>query len=353
MPGFLLPAALMSTPLRTPYLLFLGESADPIDTKTARGILQWRPEQCAGELSLGAPSLGLPAMTPHEAAAAGARTLVVGTVSAGGLLPDHWVATLVDAVEAGLDVAAGMHRRLNDIGPLRRAAERAGRRLVDVREPGRTFPVGNGRKRDGKRLLTVGTDCSVGKMYTALALERELRARGVDAHFKATGQTGILIAGEGVPVDAVVADFIAGSVEVLSPNAPGEWHLIEGQGSLHHAAYAGVTLGLIHGAQPDWLVVCHEPTRKHPRHLPHMNMPTPRVSMQAALEAARLTNPAVRCLGFAVNTSRLDEAAALSCLDELAGREGLPATDPVRFGVERLADALLAAEGIPSAARSV
>jgi uncharacterized NAD-dependent epimerase/dehydratase family protein len=204
--------------------------------------------------------------------------------------------------------------------------------------------VGNGRKRAGKRLLTVGTDCSVGKMYTTLALESALRARGVDAYFKATGQTGILIAGEGVPVDAVVADFISGSVEVLSPEAPGEWHLIEGQGSLHHAAYAGVTLGLIHGSQPDWLVVCHEPTRSHPRHLPHMQMPTPRASMDAALEAARLTNPDVRCLGFAVNTSRLEAAEARAYLDRLASQEHLPATDPVRFGVEALADALLAAE---------
>jgi uncharacterized NAD-dependent epimerase/dehydratase family protein len=243
-----------------------------------------------------------------------------------------------------------MHSRLTDIEPLRRAAERAGRRLEDVREPGRTFPVGNGRKRAGKRLLTVGTDCSVGKMYTALALERALRARGVNAHFKATGQTGILIAGEGVPVDAVVADFIAGSVEVLSPEAPGEWHLIEGQGSLHHAAYAGVTLGLIHGSQPDWLVVCHEPTRKHPRHLPHMRMPTPRASMLAALEAARLTNPDVRCLGFAVNTSRLDEAAARACLERLASEENLPVTDPVRFGVEPLVAALLTAEPMASRA---
>ncbi|HUP25532.1 MAG TPA: DUF1611 domain-containing protein [Thermoanaerobaculia bacterium] len=340
----------MTTRLGTPYLLFLGESADPIDTKTARGILQWRPEWCAGELSLGAPSLGLPAMTPREAAAAGVRTLVVGTVSAGGLLPDHWVATLIEAVEAGLDVAAGMHRRLNDIEPLRRACEGTGRSLFDVREPGRSFPVGNGRKRTGKRLLTVGTDCSVGKMYTTLALERGLRARDVNAHFKATGQTGILIAGEGVPVDAVVADFISGSVEVLSPDAPGEWHLIEGQGSLHHAAYAGVTLGLIHGAQPDWLVVCHEPTRKHPRHLPHMKMPTPRASMLAALEAAALTNPGVRCLGFAVNTSRLDDAGARAFLDALAQQEGLPATDPVRYGVDELVEALFATEAIASRA---
>jgi uncharacterized NAD-dependent epimerase/dehydratase family protein len=334
----------LTASIEAPYLLFLGESADPIDTKTARGILYWRPERCAGELSLGAPTLGLPAMAPRQAAEAGARTLVVGTVSAGGLLPDAWIDTLVGAVEAGLDIAAGMHRRLRDIEPLRRAAERAGRRLFDVREPGRVFPVGTGRKRTGKRLLTVGTDCSVGKMYTALALERSLRARGTNARFKATGQTGILIEGEGVPVDAVVADFISGSVEALSPDAPGEWHLIEGQGSLHHAAYAGVTLGLIHGAQPDWLVVCHEPTRRHPRHLPHMAMPTPRASMRAALEAASLTNPAVRCLGFAVNTSRLDDAAARACLRELEEQDGLPATDPVRYGVEPLVDELFRAD---------
>jgi uncharacterized NAD-dependent epimerase/dehydratase family protein len=218
--------------------------------------------------------------------------------------------------------------------------------LIDVREPARSFPVGTGVARAGKRVLTVGTDCSVGKMYTALAVERDLRARGLDAHFKATGQTGILIAGEGVPIDAVVSDFISGAVEVLSPEAPGEWHVIEGQGSLFHPAYAGVTLGLIHGAQPDWLIVCHDPSRPHMRHVPHLQLPSLERTVRATLEAARLTNPAVRCLGFALNTSRMDEVPARSLLASIEQDHDLPAVDPVRFGVGALGERLVAAEGL-------
>jgi uncharacterized NAD-dependent epimerase/dehydratase family protein len=327
--------------IATPYLLFLGDSPDLLDAKTARGIYRFRPELCLAELSLGAPTLGLPAMTPVEASQAGARTLVVGTVNAGGFLPPTWIATLTEALECGLDVASGMHQRLRDVEALRTVAARTRRELIDVREPRGPFAVGTGRRRVGWRLLTVGTDCSVGKMTTSLALEAELRQRGWPATFKATGQTGILIAGSGVPVDAVVADFIAGAVEQLSPAAPEEWHLIEGQGSLHHPSYAGVTLGLIHGAQPDWLVVCHEPTRSHLRHLPHAAVPTPRRAMTAALEAAALTSPEVRCLGFSLDTSRLEEGAARDLLDRLEDEEGLPAIDPLRFGTTPLVDALV------------
>jgi uncharacterized NAD-dependent epimerase/dehydratase family protein len=337
----------VSVQIETPYLLFLGDSSDPVDAKTARGIHSWRPEQCVAEIAMpGGQSLGLPSMTPEEAFAAGARTLVVGTVNAGGFLPDEWIELLVAGIGAGLDIASGMHKRLSSIEPLREAAARRGRRLIDVREPGRDFPVGCGVRRAGKRILTVGTDCSVGKMYTSLALERAMREKGLDAHFKATGQTGILVAGEGVPIDAVIADFIAGAVETLSPDAPGEWHVIEGQGSLFHPAYAGVTLGLIHGAQPDWLVVCHEPTRPHLRHVPHMRLPSLGKTLRASLAAATLTNSTVRGLGFSFNTSRLDEEAARELLENTSRRQGLPAVDPVRFGVEPLVERLLAEEGL-------
>ena len=337
----------MSVQIETPYLLFLGDSSDPVDVKTARGIHAWRPEHCVAEIAMpGGQSLGLPVMRPAEARRAGARTLVLGTVNAGGFLPEEWIEVLVEALDAGLDVASGMHRRLGSIEALRTAAARQRRRLIDVREPGRDFPVGTGVPRAGKRVLTVGTDCSVGKMYTSLALERDLRARGIDAYFKATGQTGILIAGEGVPIDAVVADFIAGAVETLSPEAPGEWHVIEGQGSLFHPAYAGVTLGLIHGAQPDWLVLCHEPTRPHLRHAPHMRLPSLEKTLRASLDAAALTNQSVRCLGFSLNTSRLDEEAARELLESVERRHGLPAVDPVRFGVGALGDRLVAEEGL-------
>ena len=222
-----------------------------------------------------------------------------------------------------------------------RARAALGRTLFDVRHPTRDFTVGTGARRPGKRLLAVGTDCSIGKMYTTLALEKEMRARGLKADFRATGQTGIFIAGAGVSIDAVVADFISGAVEWLAPaNDPDHWDLVEGQGSLFHASYAGVSLGLLHGAQPDLLVMCHEPGRPHMRGLPHYRLPDLGECIEANLRAARLTNPDVRLLGFALNTSALDAAAAKGALREVEARFGLPAVDPLRTGVAPLVDAI-------------
>ncbi len=203
--------------------------------------------------------------------------------------------------------------------------------------------MGTGDPRPGKRLLTVGTDCSVGKMYTTLALERDMRRRGLNATFRATGQTGILIAGGGVAVDAVVADFIAGAIEWLSPaNAPDHWDLIEGQGSLFHPSYAGVSLGLLHGAQPDALVMCHEPTRTHMRGLPNRPLPDLARCIAANEDAARLTNPAARCVGIAVDSSRLDLDAGRARLGEIEQRLGLPCVDPMIEGTGPILDRLLA-----------
>src|SRR5205085_1064185 len=211
---------------------------------------------------------------------------------------------LVRALELGMDLAAGLHHRLADIPVLRDAASRYGRQIADVRHPTREFAVGNGIKRPGKRLLTVGTDCSVGKMFTSLALEKEMRRRKMKADFRATGQTGIFIAGAGVSIDAVISDFVSGAVEYLSPaNDADHWDLVEGQGSLFHASYAGVTLGLIHGAQPDALVVCHEHGRAHMRGLPNYRLPDLKLCIDRNLEAAQLTNPAARCVGVSVNTA--------------------------------------------------
>ena len=179
------------------------------------------------------------------------------------------------------------------------------------------------------------------KMYTSLALEKEMRARGLKADFRATGQTGILIAGDGVSVDAVVADFISGAVEWLAPdNEPGHWDLIEGQGSLFHASFAGVSMGLLHGAQADALVLCHEPTRTHMRGLPHYPLPELEACIEANVVAARLTNPQATCVGVAVNTSALEPEAAARFTKETADRLGMPAVDPVRDGVAPLVDAL-------------
>ncbi len=329
--------------LHTPYLLFLGDAPDMLAAKVALGVRQWRPEHCVGQFRMDGckADCGLPDMTVEQAAAEGARTLVVGVANRGGVIAPAWISVLKAALEAGMDLAAGLHNRLADVPELAETAARLGRALHDVRVPEDDYPIGNGAKRGGKRLLPVGTDCSCGKMYTALAIEAELRARGRSATFRATGQTGILITGAGVPLDAVIADFISGAVEALSPDAdPEHWDVIEGQGSLLHPSFAGVTLGLIHGAQPDALVLCHEPTRTHLRGLPHFPLPSLEATIDISLRAARLTNPAAIFVGVSVNTHALDDAAADATLRRIAAQTGLPAVDPVRQGVGALVDAL-------------
>ena len=329
--------------LRTPYLLFIGDAPDQLAAKTADGIAFWRPEICQGQLRLPGckADLRLPDMTVEEAAAAGVKTMIVGTTNRGGVLGEGWESILVRAMELGMDLASGLHHRLTDIPALRDAAARHGRQIADVRHPTREFAVGNGIKRPGKRLLTVGTDCSIGKMFTALALEKEMKARGFNADFRATGQTGIFIAGDGVSIDAVVSDFVSGSVEWLCPaNDPDHWDLIEGQGSLFHASYAGVTLGLIHGAQPDALVVCHEPTRPHMRGLPTYKLPDLKTCIDRNIEAAQLTNAAARCVGISVNTSAMDAGEARDYLRRTEDELGLPVVDPVRAGVGAIVDRL-------------
>ena len=329
--------------IQQPYLLFLGDAADRLAAKTAIGIAQWRPDWCLGQLRLPGcqADLGLGDMTVAEAAQAGAKTLVVGVANRGGVISEAWTQVLVEALEAGMDLAAGLHSRLADLAPVAETAARLGRRLFDVRHPTERFQVGNGKKRAGLRMLAVGTDCSCGKMFTMLALEKEMQARGLKADFRATGQTGIMIAGSGVSVDAVVADFISGAVEWLSPdNDDDHWDLIEGQGSLFHASFAGVSMGLLHGAQPDALVLCHEPTRSHMRGLPDYDLPDFETCMAANLTAAHLTNPQARFVGVAVDSSRLDEAAARDYLAETEERLGLPVVDPVRNGVGRIVDRL-------------
>lgn len=330
--------------IQPPYLMFLGDVPDQLAAKTAQGIVDWRPEWCLGQLRLpgcGA-DLGIAETSIAEARAQGARTMIVGVANAGGVLPAHWTDAIIAAIAAGMDVASGLHARLEDVPAIRSAAETHGRSLFNVRHSDRSFATGKGTKRAGYRLLTVGTDCSVGKKYTALTLEREMRARGCDADFCATGQTGVFISGRGVAIDAVVADFISGAAEWLSPDAaPGHWHLVEGQGSLFHPSFAGVTLGLLHGAQPDAFVVCHEPTRTTMRGVKH---PLPGIEdvIDLTIRCGKLTNPAIRCIGIAINTQALDEDAARHLLAETGSSHGLPAVDPVRFGVGSIVDRLLA-----------
>lgn len=330
--------------MKKPYLLYLGDAPDALAVKMAQGVLDWRPDWCLAQWRReGAPvSLALPDMDPETAVARGAGTMVVGVVNAGGVLPESWIDDLRRALEAGLDLAAGLHGRLADQADLGEVAARHGRTLTDLRLPARTFATGKGHKRTGKRVLTVGTDCSVGKKYAALALERGLREAGVDATFCATGQTGRLIAERGVAIDAVAADFISGAVEWLSPDAaPDHWDVIEGQGSLFHPSFAGVSLGLLHGAQADRFVVCHEPTRRTMRGVGH---PLPSIAsvIEATVAMGRLTNPAIAPAGIAVNTAALPEDEARALVERLGAEHGLPATDPIRFGAGPLVEAVLA-----------
>ncbi len=331
--------------LPSPYLLFLGDTTERGYAKTAFGLRDWARERCVGEWSCGATvSTGLALLTPLEARARGARALVIGVANSGGIISDSWIPSLIEALESGLDLISGMHAKLAGIPRLKSAAERHGRRLIDVRTPPPNIPVASGRKRSGKRLLTVGTDCAIGKKYAALALTRAFAERGTPVHFRATGQTGILIAGGGLPMDSVVADFEAGAAELLSPDAPARhWDVIEGQGSLFHPAYAGVSLGLLHGSQPDLIVVCHDPGRSHLLGYPGYPIPGIAETMELNLMLGARTNPAIRCAGVSLNTSSLTADDAAELLGRETERLGCPVADPMRGGAhfERLVDACL------------
>ncbi|WP_027722023.1 N-acetyltransferase DgcN [Maridesulfovibrio zosterae] len=326
-----------------PYLLFLGDAPDGLAAKMAQGIHDWRPEAVAGQLRMESckADLGIKDLTIKEAIDAGVKTLVIGVVNRGGLISEAWKPYLLEALEAGMDIASGLHNLLRDEADLAEAAAKYGRTLHDVRVPSVKYPVANGQKRTGKRCLAVGTDCSVGKMYTALAMDREMKKQGGKSTFRPTGQTGILIEGNGVPLDAVVADFMAGAIEWLTPdNDADHWDFIEGQGSIFHASYSGVTMALIHGGQPDALILCHEPTREFMRGLPGYKLPALEDLRDLALRIAQVVNPACKVAAVSVNTQHMEEADALAYLAEVEKKMGIPAVDPFRQGAARLVEAL-------------
>jgi uncharacterized NAD-dependent epimerase/dehydratase family protein len=334
------------TDLPHPYLLFLGDTTEKGYAKTAFGLRDWARDRCVGEWSCDGATVStdLPRLTPREARARGARALLIGVANIGGAISDSWLPSIIEALESGLDIISGMHAKLGDVSQLKSAAERHGRKLIDVRTPPRNIPIACGSKRSGKRLLTVGTDCAIGKKYTALALARAFTQRGLDADFRATGQTGIMISGGGIPMDAVIADFAAGAAEMLTPAAPQQhWDVIEGQGSLFHPAYAGVSLALLHGSQPDVIVVCHQPGRDRVLGNPGYCLPGIDETIELNLRLGRRTNAAIRCAGVSLDTSRLDAPVARRLLAEESARLGLPVADPMRGDVEfpALVDACL------------
>jgi uncharacterized NAD-dependent epimerase/dehydratase family protein len=331
----------MQVEIKSPYLLFVGDEPEASHAKTAVGIAHWRPDSCVAQLRLpgSGVDLGLPDMTPAEAAAAGARSIIWGVAGVGGIIPEHWIPSLFDAVAAGLDIVAGTHSPLAMIPGLEQAAAEAGVSLIDIRTPPPDLPVGTGAQRSGRRLLMAGTDCVVGKKFSALAIAKEMADRGMNADFRATGQTGIMIAGGGMPIDAVVSDFVSGAAEILTPaNDDDHWDVIEGQGSLFHPGYAAVTLGLMHGSQPDAFVVCHAAGRTIIEAFPDCRAPTVPELIELTIANGRVTSPDIRCVGVSVNTSDLTDDERVACLAEISAETGLPCVDPVATGVGPLVD---------------
>ena len=330
--------------IKTPYLLFLGDAPDQLAAKVAQGIRDWRPDISIGQIKLPGckADLNLKNYTLEEAKENGAKTLIIGVANRGGKFSDSWKKTLCHALELKFDIASGLHNLLSNEKDLLNLSELNECNLIDVRIPKKQFPIGNGKKRTGKRCLTIGTDCSVGKMYSSLAIEKEMRSRGMKVSFRATGQTGIFISGQGIPLDAVVADFMAGSVETLSPdNDDDHWDIIEGQGSLFHVSYSGVTMALIHGGQPDHIILCHEPTRAHMRGLPHYGVPTLEALYEITLPLAKISNPNCKISGICINTKNMERLEAENLKNQIEQAFKLPTVDPFIDGTKKIVDRLI------------
>ena len=325
--------------LKTPYLIFLGAEKNAVSAKTGFGLVQWRPDLVAGQLRFSdcKVDLGVPDMSIKNAVKSGVKSLIIGVAPIGGIIPDDWWDVVEEAAGAGLDIINGLHLKLNDFPAIVSAAGKSGASLIDIRVPPANLPVGNGKKRSGKRLLTVGTDCASGKKYTALALDQAMKKNDINSTFRATGQTGIMIAGEGIPIDAVPADFISGAAELISPdNDDNHWDIIEGQGSLFHPGYAGVSLGLLHGSQPDAFVVCHDASRKVIYGWEDYPVPAIQECIDMHILLGKKTNPNIRCVGISINTSKIPSGLREQYLENLAGETGLPCVDPLIDGCDTI-----------------
>jgi uncharacterized NAD-dependent epimerase/dehydratase family protein len=333
-------------------LLILGEgfSHDPHYGKTLRGIVRYGPDPVvaildsrrAGESHDGIPVVG----SAEDALGYGPTVAVVGVATQGGRFPPAWRELLRACIEAGLDVESGLHEFISEDPELSRLASRRGVELRDLRKPpaGLSVPTGANLEVDAKIALTVGSDCAIGKKTVAVELDLEARRRGLESVFVPTGQTGIAIAGWGIAVDAVVADFLAGAAERLvveGAERGGKLLFVEGQGSLIHPMYSGVTLGLVHGAAPHAFVLCHRAGQTEIEGCPgHPILPL-RELVELHERIALPARPAkVACI--ALNTARLeDDDEARAAIEAAAEEAGLPADDPVRFGAELLLDSVL------------
>ena len=329
--------------LKAPYLILIGDVEDSAYAKTGQGIVQWIPDLVAGQLRFPGcqVDMGVPDMTVDEAVSQGVRSLIIGVAPIGGIIPDNWWNVIMDAVYQGLDIVNGLHLKLKDNQKVAEAASQSNSRLIDIRVPPKNLPVGTGMKRLGKRLLTVGTDCAVGKKYTALALDKSMREAGMNSTFRATGQTGIIIVGAGIPIDAIKADFISGATEMLSPdNTEDHWDVIEGQGTLFHPGHSGVSLGLLHGSQPEAFVVCHDATRKVMSGWEHYPIPSIGECIDIHNHLGQRTNPDISCVGISINTSGLHKDKRQKYLDNLQKETGFPCIDPLMDGCGIIVDNL-------------
>jgi uncharacterized NAD-dependent epimerase/dehydratase family protein len=331
------------------YLILAeGKSGDPHYGKTARGVLRYSPHptvaildsERAGETENGIPVVG----TVNDALCFNPTTALVGVATQGGRFPPAWRDLLRSCVAKGLDVENGLHEFLTDDGELADLAKRHGVELRDLRKPPADLnvPTGENLELEARVVLTVGSDCAIGKMTVSLELDREARQRGLRSVFVPTGQTGIAIAGWGISVDAVVSDFLAGAAErlVVAGAEKGDLLWVEGQGALLHPAYSGVTLGLMHGSAPHAYVLCHQSGANAIEGYPEHPIP-PLVELVELHERASLTARPARVAGIALNTRALGEDEARAAVAEAEEETGLPADDPVRFGAARLLDAVL------------
>jgi uncharacterized NAD-dependent epimerase/dehydratase family protein len=325
-----------------------GRSGDPHFGKTARGVIRYAPQDVVCVLdsqSDAGEHEGFPLVrTVDDAMRYAPTTALVGVATQGGRFPPEWRALLEECIHAGLDIENGLHEFLTDDDELTSLARKRGVELRDLRKapPGLNVPTGANLTHGATSILMVGSDCAIGKMTVALELDREAKARGVRSEFIPTGQTGIAIAGWGISVDAVVADFIAGAAEQLvleGVRRGGEVLFVEGQGSLLHPAYSGVTLGLIHGSAPHSYVLCHKADETVVDGDDRYPIPPLSELVELHEKISLLSRPA-KVLAIALNTRDLDEEPARRAIAEAEAETGLPADDPVRFGAEKLVDAL-------------
>jgi uncharacterized NAD-dependent epimerase/dehydratase family protein len=339
------------------FLIVADGEFGPMTSKTANSVIRYLPERTVGVLDrqhagrtvqevLGFGG-SIPVVGSMKAGLAlGPTAVLVGIAPLGGRLPEEWRSWLAEALDAGCDLWSGLHTFLGDDPMLASTAKAAGRSIFDVRRAPKDLSVASGAAKevDPYVVLTVGTDCNVGKMTAQLQLTRQLNAGGLRTRFVATGQTGILIEGWGIAVDAVVADFIAGAAErlVLQGSVDADIVLVEGQGSINHPGYSGVTLGLLHGACPDAMILCHQSSRQYIgdyREAAWLRIP-PLSDYIRWYEAIGSAIHPTRVIGISLNTYDLSVEAARKACEAATSETGLPATDPVRFDPSPLVDAV-------------